>query len=411
MYSEWISLTEGIQATSTPDNVLQTFPTTVGQDVVQSVLKPLYDLSTKPESRSSLVTSEQVHWTMQVVGHGLTLPLTEHGLIQTCIQVYDDWLSALYFPKLSVPDPIVKDPNHYAQIIFKQFFQLFKPRVTDPILLDFHINLCKKVLQITHLIARKQETKLSRETWKALFNYLLKVSDLLLSPPTEPSSLGSVLCELLIHVLFESWLRACIDCFPTPNLWKSLRELCSNWRHHYSVVEQWNKLTYSLTLHTINHLYMPKYLAQLGSLPEEDGDFREILKEMPSATLVQCWFRLLHTLGNPVELSYPQKIASSPAFQKALAKSGPSAQEAHPCLNYLPRTFLEAMKGVASLVYLFLGQDIPREESRAPSEASTPSTPILTRHSPLTRRRDSKEGREMKAAPGGEMVVIHAYSV
>ena len=398
MYSEWVSPTEAIQTDPPPENVLQTFPVPVGKDVVQSVLKPLSQLSTSRSSEVSslLHTPEQVQWTMQVIGYGLTLPLTEQLLIQQCVDVYDEWLSALYAPRKSVPPPIVEEPDSYVQTIFEQFCYLFAPRtkLNEAVFMEPHVFLCRRVLQITHTIVRKQNLKMSRETWNALFRYLLRVSDILLAPPIDPAfnSLGSILSEKLVHVLFEGWLNSCVSCFPTPNLWKSLRELCCNWRHHRHVVDQWNKLTFSLTLHVIAHLYTPQYLSNLTTLPEEDVDFKHILADMPSDALVQCWFRMLHTLGNPVEISYPDVIANSPAFQKAAANfEERKLKPITSCLTDLPWIFYEAMKGVATLVYLFLGQELPREE-KAPSESSVPSTPIPgPRHSPLIRRRDSKD--------------------
>ena len=120
---------------------------------------------------------------------------------------------------------------------------------------------------------------LSRDTWVALFKHLLRVSNAVLSPPAAEVSLGRSLCDTLVHVLFEGWLRACVDCFPTPYLWKSLRELCCRWRHHPNLVEQWNRVTFSLTQRVVMLLYSPKHLAGLSCLPEEDKDFKQVTVE------------------------------------------------------------------------------------------------------------------------------------
>ena len=420
MYSEWMSLTEATQEPP-PENVLQTFPVGVGKEVVQSILKPFAELNHmssvrfevgSPLGHSPLNTPEQVQWTMQVIGYGLTLPLSEQTLIQQCIEVYEDWLSAVYAPRKSVPLPIIKEPDDYVRTIFEQFCHVFTPRTKlgELVLLDAHVFLCRRVLHITHNIVRRPNAKLSRETWTALFRYLLKVTDTLLVPPIDPNfySFGSILSERLVHVLFEAWLRSCVNCFPTPNLWKSLREQCCTWCHHHSVVEQWNKLMYSVTIHVIAHLYTTQYLSQFTTLPEEDSDFKQIIADIPNDALVQCWFRMLHTLGNPVEISYPDKVASSPAFQKAAAEC--EERKVKPATTYLddlPKIFLEAMKGVATLVYLFLGHELPREE-KVPSESSVPSTPIPgSRSSPLARRRDSKDSRAPGSANTGKALCGH----
>ena len=261
MYSEWLSLTESLRSEDAPKSVLRKFPAQVGRDVVQSILRPLTELSntttvknidpSAPPSRpeSNLTTKDEVLWTMQVIGCGLTLPLTERNLIASCLEIYDGWLSAIYQPRKTVPPPIVDDPGPYIQIIFKQFCYVFEPRFETYSLLaaahhghanvlaqmSNHAVLCDRVLQITHHLIRHRSTKLSMESWNALLEYLLKVLDVSLSPPSDATGLGPMLCDKLIHVLFEAWLRSCCESFPSPALWKSLRELCCCWRHHPKV--------------------------------------------------------------------------------------------------------------------------------------------------------------------------------
>lgn len=66
---------------------------------------------------------------MNVICHGLSLPLTEHETIKDCVNVYCEWLTALYpVPRISVPRPISEDPNLYARKIINHFHNLFVPR-------------------------------------------------------------------------------------------------------------------------------------------------------------------------------------------------------------------------------------------------------------------------------------------
>lgn len=420
MYSEWISQTESIQSGVIVPNVLQSFPAVVGRNVVSSIVVPLTSSLHPPRPAAAgggegggegggdeyrggpvLATPEQVQWAMQVVGYGLSLPLSEHPLIIACIQVYENWLTALSVPRAGIPHPVLADPGHYSRIIFDHFCQLFIPRGAsnrDEAGFETHLALCRKVLQITHAIIMTPAVRLSRETWNSLFHYLLHIADNLLAPPLETQSLGAHLCDLIVHILFEAWLRASSECFPDPSLWKSLRELCGHWRHHPSVVEQWNKLMYILTTAVITHLYSPRHLAALGLAEgDQDTDFKQLLQFMSNDALVQCWFRMLHTLGNPTELAYPQKIASAPSFRKA-AISLPEVNRSppHPCLEQLPGIFLEAMRGVACLVYLFLGQEpLPIRPPRTASSSST-STQVGGgggRPSPSLHHKGSKENK------------------
>ena len=66
---------------------------------------------------------------MEVICHGLCLPLEDHMIIRDCVNIYCEWLSALLpQPKICVPRPVIEDPNHYARKIITHFNHLFVPR-------------------------------------------------------------------------------------------------------------------------------------------------------------------------------------------------------------------------------------------------------------------------------------------
>ena len=109
---------------------------------------------------SPLQTEEEVNWSMEVICHGLCLPLEDHMIIRfllsvssilekildslnlhlsheltltrkprDCVNIYCEWLSALLpNPKVCVPKPVLEDPNHYARKIITHFNHLFVPR-------------------------------------------------------------------------------------------------------------------------------------------------------------------------------------------------------------------------------------------------------------------------------------------
>ena len=214
MYSECVSLSDNVQQQKYGNNVLYSFSklsSETGHEVVLSVLKPLEELVSGRSPASFLSSAEQVEWTMEVIGYGLTLPLSDRQLLQGCVSVYRDWLTALYFKKRSVPQPIVDNPNRYAPVIFNHFCALFVPR-DEPRLLEDHVELCCKVVEMVQALIGVKGLKMSRDTWDSVFSFLLHVCNLLLAPPTSSPSLGTSLCDLLIHVLFTSWLRACQVC-------------------------------------------------------------------------------------------------------------------------------------------------------------------------------------------------------
>lgn len=87
---------------------------------------------------------------------------------------------------------------------------------------------------------------------------------------------------------------------------------------------------------------------------EEDSQL--LPAEMTHDCVAQCWYRFLHCIGNPVDLSRPAVISQTPKFlQYAIASEAVVDPCQHPCLNILPQVFLKAIRGVAGQVDAFLG--------------------------------------------------------
>ncbi len=141
---------------SLSSSVLSTFPSTSARSVVASVVTPVSaklglghhpwkveaasaqnggQQSQQQQEGPALKTEAQIDWFMevgrdpillllllylllalysglssiQVVCHGLSLPLSEHDIIKDCVNIYCEWLSALLpTPKSSVPKPVAQ---------------------------------------------------------------------------------------------------------------------------------------------------------------------------------------------------------------------------------------------------------------------------------------------------------------
>ena len=81
-----------------------------------------------------------------------------------------------------------------------------------------------------------------------------------------------------------------------------------------------------------------------------------MMDAMDEDHIVQCWFRFLHVLSNPVDLSRPHVIANTQQFLQATLTSGdvPAVHQAE-CLRQLPTVFYRAMRCIATIVDAFLG--------------------------------------------------------
>uniref|UniRef100_W5K047 Ral GTPase-activating protein subunit beta n=1 Tax=Astyanax mexicanus TaxID=7994 RepID=W5K047_ASTMX len=384
MYSEWRSLHLVVQSDQGHLSVLHSYPPTVGRDVANAVVRPLGASLGAPASECLLKTDKEVKWTMEVLCYGLTLPL-DGDTVKLCVDVYTDWIMALVSPRDSIPQPIIKEPNLYVQTILKHLHNLFLPRPEQ--FSPMHFRLCQQVLSAVQKLAR-DSSSMARETWEVLLLFLLRINDTLLAPPTVGGGIAEKLAEKLISVLFEVWFLACTRCFPTPPYWKTAREMLANWRHHPPVVEQWSKVIAALTSRLLRFTYGPSFPP--FKVPEEDASL--IPAEMDNDCVAQTWYRFLHMLSNPVDLSNPVIVSSTPKFQEQLLGVSSVPQEViqHPCLKQLPQIFFRAMRGISCLVDAFLGISRPRSDSAPPTPVnrlSMPPPPTTTNTTPPHSRR------------------------
>ncbi|XP_071374651.1 ral GTPase-activating protein subunit beta-like isoform X1 [Centroberyx affinis] len=349
MYSDWRCVHQSEQGVGSGHvSVLQSFPSAVGRDVANAVVRPLGTGLGNPNTHSLLSTDREVKWTMEVLCYGLTLPL-DGDTVKLCVDVYTDWLMVLVAPRDSTPPPISKQPNLYVQNILRHLYNLFLPRTEhySPV----HFRLCQQVLCAVQKLARESAV-ISRDTWESLLLFLLRINHTMLAPPTVAGGVAEKLADKLMAVLFEVWLLACAHCFPTPPYWKTAREMLATWRHQPAVVEQWSRAITALTSRLLLLTYGPSFPPL--KVPEEDAAL--IPADMDNECIRQTWFRFLHMLSNPVDLSNPAIVGSTPQFQEEELGEADGLQQ--PCLKQLPYIFFRAMRGVSNLVDAFLGLNV-----------------------------------------------------
>ena len=377
MYSEWVSLRNTLQRDRNNQSVLHNFPNSVGRDVAHSVVKTLV------QDGKVLYADREVEWIMEVLCYGLTLPMTESDgeIVKGCVNIYIDWLTVLANPKKGIPEPLQRAPEKYAKGIFQHLRNLFVRREQGNLALQ--ASLCIRVLQTIQAAAA--EAKISSLTWEALLKFLMVINDMLLSPPNTVGGLAEHLCDKMISVLLEVWLQASLYHFPAPSLWKTLNELCLSWRHHSSMIDYWSRTSLSLTVKVLQYMYGPNF--PLPAIPKRKSDVH-LPANLGSDCLVQSWFRILHIMGNPVDLCKKEVISDTLKFKEfALASEEVVSPIAHPCLKSLPQNFLQAMKGVAVLINCFLGITTTAEE---PVKHLPIPAPSKTASPPTTKKREQK---------------------
>ncbi|XP_021945273.1 ral GTPase-activating protein subunit beta isoform X1 [Folsomia candida] len=397
MYWEWATLTGSIGNGSDKferSSVLTSLPPESAKEVVGAVVRHVVSTLgiSQPPSPSSFDSDVEVEWCLQVVCYGLSLPLADHEIIKDCVSIYCEWLSCLApIPKISVPKPVVDRPDFYARKMINQLYHLFLPRKGEvwPFLyrtdlaqdtINRQAILCHRVLRILQNVIKASES-LEPATWSTCLLFLIAINDAILSPPSITGDIGDQLCDRVLSVLFEVWLLACAKSFPSPTLWKTLRESCQCFRHRSNLFDQWNRINLLLTGRVLNIMYGPEYVKHL----EDDGNL--VPANMSDDCVVQTWYRFLHTIGNPVDLTQPTIISQTQNFlQYAISSDAVVDPCQHPCLSVLPSIFHKSMAGIAGMVDAFLGLP-PRPmmmEGTIP-EHSSPTTTIPSPVAPMRR--------------------------
>ncbi|XP_068172385.1 ral GTPase-activating protein subunit beta-like isoform X2 [Antennarius striatus] len=332
-------------------SVLSCFPPSVGRDVAVAVVKPLGAGLGNPSTHSLLHTDRQVKWAMEVLCYGLTLP-SDAETVKLCVDVYSDWLTALVSPSESVPPPISREPNLYVQNILRHLCSLFLPR-SDQVS-PHYLGLCQQVLSAVQSLAR-EGAAMTRDTWETLLHFLLRINHAVLTPPTATGVLWEQLSDASMAVLFEVWLLSCWRCFPSRSMWQTFRHMMTGWRRHLVAVEQWSRVVSALTSRLLLLTFGPSFPRL--NVPDEDSAL--IPADLEDQRVSHTWFRFLHLLSNPADISHQVVVGSTPSPPDEVLRGDGS----------LPSIFFRAMRGVSALVDAFLGVTVINQD---PSEQQPP---------------------------------------
>ncbi|KAF9981113.1 hypothetical protein BGZ65_004311 [Modicella reniformis] len=309
MFLDWIAEL-GLLQHDPVSNVLARFPLSVKKTLITEVTSTL--LLTASDL-SLLSTMAHMQWAMEVLGQGFGLPLEELTITQDTTQLYSQWL----FDPQTRPSAFrqaagTADEQRLYQTIFHHYSLLFEVRSTLPpspgishlynpphhrhsttpvsnssssssthatptpqvpvgVLVQRHIELCKKVLTVLTMAGRQLGTSFSEDTWEVLLKVVLGVTDSLLrehptrSPAlvSEHSKMSEDLCEHLLRVLFELWLRSNIR---QVYMWDILKKCFNGWTHRTPVLQQWAASSHGLCQRVVRLLYGPGQGTELVNL-------------------------------------------------------------------------------------------------------------------------------------------------
>ncbi|KAF9432411.1 hypothetical protein BGZ76_010844 [Entomortierella beljakovae] len=353
-----------------------------------------------------------MRWVMEVLGQGFALPLEELSIAQETTQLYSQWLFepplrplafrlasgtadeqllyqamfhhySLLFQVRTVqpPSPILSHlgPGQQSRYPATPTTPSFQPSVQPPPtsagFLGRHIELCKKVLTVLTMAGRQLGNTFSEETWEVLLKVILGITDSLLreqtiKPSTEHSKMSDDLCEHLLRVLFELWLRSNIR---RVQMWDILKHCFNGWTHRIPVLHQWAASSLGLCQRVVRLLYGPGQGTDNVNLAV--GGYN-IGLDLQADFVLYAWHRIIYLLKSPASLT--------------------------------PTNCLAAVNGIGRMVETFLIVGGTNSQSTIPGSPPMPSTPTdifsssslsLSNHPPLTPNQNSKGATSIPSKP------------
>ncbi|PKY12404.1 hypothetical protein RhiirB3_494759 [Rhizophagus irregularis] len=268
---------------------------------------------------------------MEAIGQGFALPLEEMGITSHSKELYSQWLFEPNFRPAAIRDATGRpEEQEFWQTIFHHYSLLFQPRTpssnapsvsstpTTPgfptsvnqapshiTYLQRHIELCKGVLIVLTMAGRTLGPQFSEETWLVLLKVFLGITDCLLreliisegNPEKKTASImADDLCEHLLRVLFELWLRSKIR---KVEMWDIFKKCFNQWTHRQQSILQWNATTLALTQRVVRLLYGQKEGAEMVNISV--GGYNVGL-DLPADFVYFAWYRMVYLINNPCTL-------------------------------------------------------------------------------------------------------------
>ncbi|CAG8478444.1 10073_t:CDS:10 [Diversispora eburnea] len=310
MFLQWISHL----------NLLEPNPAKFPLNVRKTLISEITQTLLQAHDPNLLSSTTHVKWVMEAIGQGFDLPLEEMTITANSKELYSQWLFEPNFRPAAIRDAIGKqEEQEFWQIIFHHYSLLFKPRVqnsnvsvtstpttpgfpssanqTSPNFtsLQRHIELCKGVLIVLTMAGRTLGPQFSEDTWLVLLKVVLGITDCLLQK-RHATTMADELCEHLLRVLFELWLRSRIR---KVEMWDIFKKCFNQWSHRQQALLQWNATTLALTQRVVRLLYGPKEGADMVNISV--GGYNVGL-DLPTDFVYFAWHRMIYLINNPCSL-------------------------------------------------------------------------------------------------------------
>jgi hypothetical protein len=215
-------------------NIMGNFPLDVRHTIIAQMNR--YFLTAQDVAPESLLSSPaHVQFSMEIIGQGCNLPLYLLSIMEDSVAVYQNWLMNPGVRPRAVGDLSIHSEfsQTFIQVVFRHLSLVFRTRyvgreMQNPasvktkdnfedytILVNQHIELCKKISRFMIDFITVNTNNLSEETWVLILKVLFGICDQLLITPEKPlpakitstdqdsdvaSFMADRLCEIMIQV-------------------------------------------------------------------------------------------------------------------------------------------------------------------------------------------------------------------
>ncbi|KAG0179411.1 phosphatidylinositol-3,5-bisphosphate 5-phosphatase [Apophysomyces sp. BC1021] len=191
---------------------------------------------------------------------------------------------------VNLPSPTTPSTQNTTNVIKETLSQLTQR----------HIELCKRTLTVLATAGRNLD--LSAESWSVLLKVVLGIADSLLKEPTGDTAIpgvlnmGDELCDHLLRVLFELWLKSrTIEV----EMWDILKECFMRWGHRPKAIQQWSSTSLALMKRILNILYGKDEGTDVVILSENGVTVK---LDLPDEFVHYAWHRILYLIPHPLQL-------------------------------------------------------------------------------------------------------------
>nr|CAG8510797.1 3940_t:CDS:10 [Entrophospora candida] len=321
MFLSWISQL-GLLKLNPDSNVLAKFPLNVRKVLISEITQTLL----QAHDPNLLSSTYHVKWVMEAIGQGFTLPLEEMTITSNSKELYSQWLFEPNFRPAAIREATGKpEEQEFWQTIFHHYSLFsststpttpgFPSSVNQPnsnyAYLQHHIELCKGVLIVLTMAGRTLGTQFSEETWLVLLKVILGITDSLLREHTSVTlaekniekktitTMADELCEHLLRVLFELWLRSNISKI---EMWDIFKKCFNQWTYRHQALLQWNATTLAFTQRVVRLLYGPKEGSETVNISV--GGYNVGL-DLNTDFVYFAWYQMIYLVNNPCVLPSP----------------------------------------------------------------------------------------------------------